>query len=374
MRFTNARIFTGKDGFAHGCFSVECGRFASVIPGGDDRGGVDLHGAKVIPGLVDIHTHGSAGADFSDGEEAGLRRMAAYEASVGVTSFLPTSMALPYPALSRAFTTAAAVRNIPHPGEARVMGVHMEGPFCSPEKKGAQNGAYLRVPDADAFQKLQEDCGGLIRIVTVAPELPGAEDFIRRVSPHCVVSLAHTEADYDCTRAAIAAGATHMTHLFNAMRPMLHRSPGPIAAGSESEEVMAELICDGIHIHPAAVRAAFKLFPGRVCLISDSMRACGSEEGVYDLGGQRVTLTGRRAALDDGTIAGSATDLYTCMCNAVAFGIGETEAILSATFNPARSVGLEGCIGSIAPGKCADFVVCEEDLTPAAVYIGGGPV
>lgn len=273
MRFTNARIFTGRTGFTSGSFTVENGIFSSVTPGANDPCGVDLCGAKVIPGLVDIHTHGSAGADFSDGEETGLRSLAAYEAGVGVTAFLPTSITLPYFDLSRAFATAATVRNAPHPGEARVLGIHMERPFCSEGKKGAQNPAYLRVPNTDAFQKLQADCGGLIKIVTVAPELFGAEEFIRRVSPHCVVSIAHTGADYDCTRAAIAAGATHLTHLFNAMNPLLHRSPGPIAAGAEDDKVMAELICDGIHVHPAAVRAAFKLFPGRVCLISDSMRA-----------------------------------------------------------------------------------------------------
>jgi len=369
MLYTNAYIFTDK-GFVRGGFAVEDGRFAALFEG-DRDGGADLRGACVIPGLVDIHTHGAAGADFSDGDADGLRRMAAHLAKCGVTSFCPTSMTLPYETLAAAFRTAVELREEAPKGCARVMGIHMEGPFFSEKKKGAQNGAYLKLPDPDAFRRLQEGCGGLVRIVDVAPELTGAVEFTEAAKALCTVSVAHTDANYEEAKAVFAAGATHLTHLYNAMPPIHHRKPGVIGAASECDAVAAELICDGLHVHESSVRMAFKLFPGRVCLISDSLRCCGMPDGEYELGGQQVFLSGGVARLADGTIAGAASDLYKDMKNAVAFGIPRDEAIRAATIRPAREIGRDGEIGSIAPGKLADFVVCDEALSPRAVYIGG---
>ena len=370
MRYYNALLFLGEKGFVPGGFDVGDGRFAAVFTDGRE-GEVDLCGALVIPGLVDIHTHGAAGADFSDGDASGLRRMAAHLARRGVTSFAPTSMTLPYATLEKAFATAAELYEKRPEGCARVMGVHMEGPYFSEKKKGAQNAAYLRLPDFEGFRELYEGCGGLVRIVDVAPELVGAEGFAEKAKELCTVSVAHTDASYEEAAAVFDAGASHLTHLYNAMPGIHHRKPGPIGAASEREGVVAELICDGLHVHPGAVRMAFRLFPGRICLISDSLRCCGMPDGEYELGGQQVFLSGGVARLADGTIAGAASDLYDDMRNAVAFGIAREEAILAATIRPAREIGRESEIGSIEPGKLADFVVCGEDLSLRAVYIGG---
>ena len=373
MLFSNAFVFLPGRGFVRGGFTVEDGRFAEVFEGARE-GGADLGGACVIPGLVDIHTHGALGADFSDGDPEGLRRMAAHLAKCGVTSFAPTSMTLPYETLAAAFQSAAALAASRPAGCARVMGVHMEGPFFSEKKKGAQNGAWLKKPDFEAFRRLNEGCGGLVRIVDVAPELEDAAAFAAEASRLCTVSAAHTDASYEEAKAVFEAGARHLTHLYNAMPPIHHRRPGPIGAASEREDVTAELICDGLHVHPSAVRMAFRLFPGRICLISDSLRCCGMPEGEYELGGQRVFLAGGVARLADGTIAGAASDLYRDLRNAVAFGVPRGEAILAATLRPARELGREAEIGSIEPGKLADFVVCGEDLGRRAVYLGGEPV
>lgn len=369
MRYENGWIFA--DGrFVRGGFSVENGRFAHVledVPGPAE----DLDGALVIPGLVDIHVHGCAGADFSDGDYAGLVRMARYLARRGVTSFAPASMTLPYDALDKAFHAAARLRREGLADGARLMGIQMEGPFLSREKRGSQNPAYLRLPDWDRFLRLYDAAEGLLRIVDVAPELPGAVEFTRRASEKCRVSVAHTAAGYDQAAAVFDAGATHLTHLFNAMSGIHHRHPGPIGAASERENVTAELICDGIHVHPSAVRMAFRLFPGRICLISDALRCCGMADGSYSLGGQEILLSGGVARLTGGAIAGSAADLYQCMCRAVSFGIPREQAVWAATALPARVIGRESETGAIADGRAADFVICGGELEPEAVYLGG---
>lgn len=369
MRYENGWIFA--DGrFVRGGFSVENGRFAHVledVPGPAE----DLDGALVIPGLVDIHVHGCAGADFSDGDYAGLVRMARYLARRGVTSFAPASMTLPYDALDKAFHAAARLRREGLADGARLMGIQMEGPFLSREKRGSQNPAYLRLPDWDRFLRLYDAAEGLLRIVDVAPELPGAVEFTRRASEKCRVSVAHTAAGYDQAAAVFDAGATHLTHLFNAMSGIHHRHPGPIGAASERENVTAELICDGTHVHPSAVRMAFRLFPGRICLISDALRCCGMADGSYSLGGQEILLSGGVARLTGGAIAGSAADLYQCMRRAVSFGIPREQAVWAATALPARVIGRESETGAIADGRAADFVICGGELEPEAVYLGG---
>ena len=371
MLFKNAYIFTEEGVFTHGSFRVEDGKFTEILTTVPEEEGVDLEGQYVIPGLIDVHNHGNSGADFSDGDYEGLVKMARYLAKNGVTSFAPASMTLPYEVLEKAFATAVRIIEEQPEGCARLMGIQMEGPFFSEKKKGAQNGAYLKDPDFRAFKKLYDGCNGLVRIADVAPELPGAVEFTREASKLCTVSIAHTDANYEEAEAVLSAGATHLTHLYNAMPPIHHRKPGVIGAGSERENVIAELICDGEHVHPSSVRMAFKLFPGRICLVSDALRCCGMPNGQYELGGQEIFLNGNVAKLADGTLAGSVTNLYDCMRKAVEFGISKEQAILSSTIIPARQLQREQEIGSIAPGKFADFVICDEKMEKKAVYLGG---
>ena len=370
MLYKNGNIFY-QGQFIYGSFRVEGDIFAEVLGYVPDEPGIDLEGAYVIPGLVDVHNHGNSGADFSDGDYDGLVAIARHWAKCGVTSFAPASMTLPYEVLEKAFATAAKLREEKPAGCSRIMGIQMEGPFFSEKKKGAQNGAYLKNPDFAAFEKLFNGCDGMVTIVDLAPELPGSVEFVKEASNLCTVSVAHTDATYEDAKAAFDAGAAHLTHLYNAMPSIHHRRPGVIGAASENENVQAELICDGLHAHPSAVRMAFRLFPGRICIVSDALRCCGMPDGEYELGGQAVFLKGGIAKLSDGTIAGAATNLFDGMRNAIQFGISKEEAILSATLNPAKALGCADQIGSIQAGKRADFLICDEELNRKQVWIAG---
>ena len=371
MLYKNAEIFT-ENGFVSGAFAVEGGRFSEIVPDSIGTADVDLNHAAVIPGLIDIHNHGNSGADFSDGDYDGLVKMSRFLAENGITSFAPATMTLPYDVLAAAFATGVRLRDSRPAGCSRIVGINMEGPFFSEKKKGAQNADYLKNPDFEAFRTLYEGCGGLIRLVDLAPELPGAVAFTEKAKELCTVSIAHTDATYEEAKAVIDAGATHLTHLYNAMPGIHHRKPGVIGAGSENDGVVAELICDGLHIHPSAVRMAFRLFPGRICLISDALRCTGMPDGVYPFGGQPLTLKNGEARMPDGALAGSTATLYQCMLNAISFGINRDEAIRASTIIPAREVGCDDELGSISEGKLADFIVCDADtLARRAVYQEG---
>ena len=371
MLYKNAKIFLEDQGFISGSFTVENGCFGEILPGPDHGEGTDLKGACVSPGLIDIHNHGNSGEDFSDGDYDGLVKIGRFLAENGVTSFAPASMTLPYDTLADAFAAGARLKREQPAGCSRIVGINMEGPFFSEKKKGAQNAEYLRNPDFEAFKALYDGCGGLVRLVDLAPELPGAVEFTKKAKDLCTVSIAHTDATYEEAKAVLDAGATHLTHLYNAMPGIHHRKPGVIGAGSEKDGVVAELICDGLHIHPSAVRMAFKLFPGRICLISDALRCTGMPDGQYPFGGQMLTLKNGEARMPDGALAGSTATLYQCMCNAVAFGIPVETAINASTIIPAGEVGCRDKLGSIAPGKLADFIICDENLNRKAIYMEG---
>ena len=321
---------------------------------------IDAEGLLVLPGLVDIHSHGAAGEDFSDGNPEGLKKILQYEKRCGITSYCPTSMTFPKERLRQIF---ASIKGAQTEDGATVVGINMEGPFLDPAKKGAHVEEWIAAPDAAFVRELNQDVDGLVRLVTLAPNMDGAEEFIKEMHEEVCISLGHTAADYDCASRAMKLGAHHVTHLYNAMQPFGHRAPGLIGAAMDDPECMVELICDGYHIHPSAIRAAFRMFgPERVILISDSMRATGMENGTYELGGQEVTVKDRKAVLKDGTLAGSATNLYGCMCKAVEFGIPLEQAIMAVTANPARSIGIFDQVGSIRIGKQADLLLVSENL------------
>ena len=373
MKIVNGILFT-ESGFYRGTLQVENGGIVSIAaPSPEDgrEGCVDAAGGYVLPGLLDIHIHGYAGCDASDPDPQALRRMARAMAREGVTGFLGTTMALPRSELRQAAGNFAAFRSSPEGDGAVLWGMHMEGPFFSRGKRGAQAESSIVPPDIPLFEEINRASGGMIRLVDVAPELPGALPFIRRAAQTCAVSLAHTEADYDTAAQALRQGADHITHLYNAMPPYAHRAPGVIGAAADFARY-CELIGDGVHLHPAVVRQTFSFFGGdRICLISDCMRAGGLPDGAYTLGGQAVRVENGKATLPDGTLAGSVVSLSECLRRVIRFGVPAEQAIRSATLIPAQSVGLGDVTGSLRPGKRADLVVMDAGWQVRLVMIGG---
>ena len=360
MIIKRGKVFQEDGNFLEQTLYVNDHRLVDKAEYQDDGEVIDAEGLLVLPGLVDIHSHGAAGEDFSDGNPEGLKKILQYEKRCGITSYCPTSMTFPKERLRQIF---ASIKGAQTEDGATVVGINMEGPFLDPAKKGAHVEKWIAAPDVAFVRELNQDADGLVRLVTLAPNMDGAEEFIKEMHEEVCISLGHTAADYDCASRAMKFGAHHVTHLYNAMQPFGHRAPGLIGAAMDDPECMVELICDGYHIHPSAIRAAFRMFgPERVILISDSMRATGMENGTYELGGQEVTVKDRKAVLKDGTLAGSATNLYGCMCKAVEFGIPLEQAIMAATANPARSIGIFDRVGSIRIGKQADLLLVSENL------------
>lgn len=327
---------------------------------------VDCAGYTIVPGFVDIHVHGGAGTDTCDADADGLREMAKFLLTKGVTSFCPTTMTISEADIEK---TLSVVRSCMDDTDgAKIVGVNMEGPFISAARKGAQGDEYILKPDFETFKRLNDSCGGIIKIVDVAPECDDDYAFIEQASKVCTVSVAHTAADYDIVKTAFEKGATHATHLFNAMSGLHHRNPGVVGAVFDTDGVGGELICDGIHIHPAVVRTVFKIMPERVCVISDAMRLSGVGDGEAMLGVNQVTVKNGKATLADGTIAGSITNLYDELKNLVSWGIPFEAAVRAMTLNPAKEIGMDKEIGSIAVGKRADLVVMDDNMEIVAVY------
>ena len=328
-----------------------------------------------VPGLSAVLS-GSAvlgapvGHDFCDGTHESIDAITRYEASRGVTAWCGTTMTFPEEKLAGIMECAA--EHVDAPDAAALVGINMEGPFISPEKVGAQNPAYVQRCDAAMFRRLQNASGGKIKLVDIAPEEPGALEFVDEMHDDVRISIAHTCANYDQAAEAFRRGAKHVTHLYNAMPGLHHRKPGVIPAALEAGAT-PEIIADGVHIHPAMVRLAFSMFGAeRMILISDSMEATGMPDGEYSLGGQAVTKNGSHATLHDGTLAGSATDLMGCMrVAATEMGLPLEVAVRAATENPARAIGVFDERGSLDAGKIADVVLLDADLNVAGVILRG---
>ena len=371
MIIQNALVYTPRHTFARGTLFIRNGR---IVPFAAPEAGeevIDAEGLYALPGLVDIHFHGAMGKDFCDGTEEAIQTLADFEAGKGVLAICPATMTYPEEFLNNVMDAAAAHKN----GKgADLVGINMEGPFISPKKVGAQNPEYLHPADVGMFRRLQERSGGLIKLVDVAPEEPGALDFIKECHEEVRISIAHTCTSYDTALAAFDAGATHMTHLYNAMPGITHREPGPIIAALE-RGAEVELITDHVHIHPAMVRFTFNTFgDDHVILIADSMMACGLPDGQYSLGGQAVTVCGPRATLTEqpGTIAGSATCLYDCMKRAVLeMGVPLESAVRAASENPAKSIGIDNDYGSLSAGRYGNVILADEALNIKTVIQKG---
>lgn len=359
-------IYTSDHIFAPGIITIENDIILSVESCAVSEMTREEESRYLLPGLVDIHFHGCAGYDFCDGTKEALRAMEAYENRHGITSFCPATMTLPADEIAHICSAAA------NAGIKCLRGIYLEGPFISKEKKGAQNVAFIKSPDLELLDMLQERAGGLIKIVAIAPETEGAMECIRKGSNRYRFSIAHTCADYETALEAMKAGACHVTHLYNAMSPFSHREPGVIGAAVDDVKTEVELICDGVHVHPSMVRSTFKLFgDSRVILVSDSMQAAGMEDGMYTLGGQDVSVKGNRAVLKDGTIAGSVTNLYDCMVTAIDMGIPKESAVRAATYNPAKAIGIDNEYGSLEAGKKADILVTDLSFHLQEVILAG---
>ena len=379
MIIKNVIVYTEDKKFTAGGIVVHDDKIESIyttenVPDMLGEEVVDGQGAYAIPGLIDLHFHGCMGDDFCDNSKEAIENIAKYEASVGVTTIAPATMTLPVEELEDILRTAAEYKKEQNPKGADLVGVNMEGPFISPVKKGAQDERNIMPCDTDICQRFLDASEGLVKFVGLAPEeSEDAVAFVEAMKDKVNISLAHTNADYAHAKAAFDAGANHAVHLFNAMPAFTHREPGVVGAVSDSAHVMAEIICDGVHIHPSMVRAAFKMMGAdRMILISDSMRATGLNDGDYTLGGQPVKVKGNLATLHDGTIAGSATNLMDCVRFVVKkVGLPFETAVMCASENPAKEIGIFHEVGSISAGKKADFVLLDKDLNIVSVYVDG---
>ena len=373
MLLKNATIYNDQFEEVKLNITVEGERIAAVDTRTEADDVLDLAGYTVLPGFIDMHIHGCAGHDTGEATPEALEAMSRCLVQRGVTSFCPTSMTLSAEELQGIFRNVASMRDTVT--GAYIHGVNMEGPYIAMSKKGAQNGAYVRNPDAEEFKRLFEDCGGAIKVVDIAPETEGAQAFVEQVQGICPVSVAHTAADYDQTCAAFGWGVRHVTHLYNAQSGLTHRAPGVVGAvfdNAKTYGIRAELICDGFHIHPAALRIAFsQLGEDNSVIVSDSMCAAGHVDGEYDLGGQTVYVRDGKALLADGTIAASTSNVYDEVKNVIRFGIPKKQAIKSATINPAKAIRVDHETGSIAAGKLADLVVVDDNFDIKLVIVRG---
>lgn len=337
-----------------------------------ERRVLDAGGRTLVPGFIDLHVHGGGGADVLDGTEDALRTISTALARVGTTAFLATTFLDPDTGNRHLCTAAECVgRDL---GGAQVLGLHLEGPFVSPDRRGGLPLTAIRPPSPELLEEILEMTQGRLRLMTIAPELPGALGLIRTLDARGVVaSLGHTAASYEEAKAGIACGIRHATHLYNAMPSLHHREPGPLLAIFEDERVTADLVCDGVHVHPAVVGWTYRVLgPGRCICISDGVRAVGLPDGRYLYGGREFEAKDGTARYLDGTLIGTAAGVGKLALRLQRYtGCPLSDAVHAATRNPARLLGLASRKGSIEPGKDADLVILEPDGSVWATIVGG---
>ena len=348
-------------------------KIIGVVPEGEAPAGaeiIDAGGNYVMPGLVDVHIHGYLGADTSDGDPEGVRTMARGVIANGVTSFLPTTMTVSTAEIEAALDAVRSLRDESEGWDgARIVGVNLEGPFINPKKKGAQAEEHIKKPDASFIKKHAD----IIKLATVAPEMDENCAAIREITRDTGVrvSIGHTDATYEQALEAIGAGATQITHLFNAQTALHHRKPGVVGAGLKCD-VFTELIADTFHVHPGLFGLVYGVKKDKLILITDCTRAGGMPDGEYSLGGQKTFVKGIQCLLEDGTIAGSVLKLNAAVRNLRDHaGISVAEAVACASLNPARAIGIDGECGSLEAGKRADIVITDGDLNVKKTIIAG---
>lgn len=350
-------------------------RIVQILDNADlpaDCESIDAQGMYVSPGLVDLHVHGYQGEDVSDGSEQGLRVIAGQLLKNGVTAFLPTIMTISWDEIEQALCTVRTLMPLSREGifpGSEILGVHMEGPFINPARKGAQSlGAILR-PDADRMLQHKD----IVRIVTMAPEMPGGLDFIRQVrrDSDIIVSIGHSDASFELTNEAVAAGASYVTHLFNAMSGLNHRGPGIVGAALNAP-VTCELIADTFHVHPGLFGLLAGIKGNLLILVTDCTRAGGLGDGEYTLGGQKIYVNGIQCRLADGTIAGSVLKLNQAVRNLRDHArLTAAQAVQFASLNAAKAIDADDKKGSLEPGKDADIVLFDRDFNVRSVYVRG---
>ena len=366
-------VITPSEEIADGLVTIEGGKIGHVGRWAEDRCErlLDFSGCFVAPGLVDIHVHGGGGHGAMDPE--GIPGLSEFLARGGVTSYLPTTHTAPHERIMEAAEAIGrGVRG--GVGGAIPLGVHMEGPYISPEMCGAQNADHVRPPDIGEIAEVYEASGGNLRVVTLAPEMEGGLDAIRWLASKGVVPAAgHTDSTHDEMVGAIDAGLSHASHLFNQMRGFHHREPGAAGAALADDRVTVELVADDFHLHPATLRIASRLKgPGKTALVSDSIPPTGLPEGEYDFGGRRITVSAGRSLLESGRLAGSTITLGDAVRNMIRLaGASLLEAVEMASTTPARIAGASGCKGRLAQGMDADITILDGDLSPALTMVAG---
>jgi len=334
---------------------------------------IEAQGKFVVPGYIDIHIHGGGGSDVMDGDWETINQIAITHSCFGTTSFLPTTMTMSKNKIIKSLQGICKAAKKGTAG-AKILGVNLEGPYINSEKKGAQKEEDIRLPSIEEFIQFQQTSGDLIRLITLAPEIPGAINFIKYLGKQgIIVSVGHSNATYAQVQAAINVGLSHVTHTFNAMRGLHHREPGVVGAALSSPELTVEMIADGIHIHPVVMKILIQVKEiEKIVLITDAMRAAGMSEGIYELGGQEVTVDKGQARLKDGTLAGSILTMDKAVKNLVnKIGISLPKAIQMASYNPAKSVGVENKKGSLELGKDADIVILNKKLEVELTMVAG---